>query len=109
MTVVVPHHATQQAAIGILDGAADKLLAGAGSKSVQIVDQKKSWNGPVMSFSFTGKMGFISVPLSGTVAVDDTNVTVECELPAMVKNFVGEDKARATVEEKITDLLRPVS
>ena len=90
----------------ILDQAADLLLAGAGNKNVQIVDQKKSWTGSVMSFSFTGKVGFISVPMSGAVAVDDTNVTVECELPSMVKNFMGEAKIQTMVEEKIRALVQ---
>jgi hypothetical protein len=107
MTVVVAHHSTVQHTVEILDDAAGKLLAGAGSKNVQIVDPKKSWDGPVMSFSFTGKMGFISVPLAGTASVDDANVTVNCELPAMVRNFVGEEKVRALVAEKIQSLVTP--
>jgi hypothetical protein len=107
VTVIVPHDSTQQAAIETLDGAANKMLTGAGNASVKIVDQKKSWDGPKMNFSFTGKVGFISVPLTGTVTVDDTNVTLECELPAMVKNFVGEDKARAMVEERLKALIHP--
>jgi len=85
----------------------DQLLAGAGGKSVQIVDQKKSWDGPVMNFSCTGKVGFISVPLTATVAVDDTNITVECELPSMVKNFVGEEKVRAMVEDNVRKMIQP--
>jgi hypothetical protein len=105
MTVVVPHHSTQQATIGVLDHAADQLLAGAGNKNIQIVDRKKAWNGAVMSFSFTGKVGFISVPVAGTVAVDDANVSVACELPTMVKNFLGEEKVRAMVEEKVRALV----
>ena len=105
MKVVVAHHSTEQAVKPVLDQGVDQLLAGAGGKSVQIVDQKKSWAGSVMTFSCTGKVGFISVPLAATVAVDDTNVTVECELPAMVKNFVGEEKVRAVVEERVRGLV----
>jgi hypothetical protein len=101
----VPHHSTQQATIEILNDAVDKLLAGAGNKNIQIVDQKKAWAGSVMSFSFAGKAGFISVPVAGTVTVDDANVTVECELPPLAKNFLGEEKVRATVEEKVRELL----
>ncbi len=105
MTIVVPHHSTQQATMPKLDTAADQLLASGGMKNIQIVDQQKSWDGSVMSISFTGKVGFISVPLAGTIAVDDTNVTVECELPSMVKNFLGEEKVRSVVEEKIRGLV----
>jgi hypothetical protein len=105
MTIIVPHHSTQEVVVPKVDQAAGQLLAVGGVKNIQIVDQKKSWEGSVMSISFTGKMGFISVPLAGTVAVDDTNVTVECELPAMVKNFVGEEKVRAVVEERVRGLV----
>ncbi len=109
MTVVVPHHSTQQEVIPKLDKAADQLLAGGGNKNVEIVDKKKSWDGAVLSFSFTGKVGFIEVPMAGTVAVGDTDVTVECELPSMVKNFMGEAKIHAMVEEKVQSLLQPAA
>jgi hypothetical protein len=109
MKVVVPHHSTQQALIPILDKGADQLLGGAGGRNIQILNQKKTWDGPVMTFSCTGKAGFISVPLSGTVAVDDTNVTVECELPAMVKKFVGEEKIQGMVEQRIRAMVQPVA
>ena len=50
-----------------------------------------------MDFSLTARLGFISLPISGMVVIDDTNVTVHCELPPLVKTFVGEDKIRASV------------
>ena len=102
--VVVAHHSTQQVVISRLDRESDKLLVG-GIKNIQIVDPKKTWAGSVLSISLTGKLGFISVPLAGTVTVDDTNVTVECELPAMVKNFLGEEKIRKMVEENVRGLV----
>ncbi len=105
MKVVVAHHSTEQAVKPVVDQGVDQLVAGAGGKSVQIVDQKKSWDGPLMTFSCTAKVGFISVPLAATVAVDDTNVTVDCDLPPMVKNFVGEDKIRGIVEDNVRKMV----
>ncbi len=104
MKVVVAHHSTAQAVKPVVDQGVDQLLSGAGGK-IQIVDREKSWDGPVMTFSCTGKVGFISVPLAATVAVDDTNVTVECDLPPMVKNFVGEEKVRGIVEENVRKMI----
>jgi hypothetical protein len=104
MRIVVAHRSTENAAIQKLDQASDKLLA-MEIKNIQIVDQKKAWNGPVLSFSFTGKMGFISLPLSGTATVDETNVTLEFELPSLLKNLLGEEKVRATVEQNIRALV----
>lgn len=105
MKVVVAHHSTEQAIKPVLDQGVDQLLAGGAGTSVKIVDPQKSWDGPVMTFSCTGKVGFISVPLAATVTVDDTNVTVECDLPPMVKNFVGEDKVSAIVAENVRKMI----
>jgi hypothetical protein len=105
MTIIVPHHKTEREAIGIVDRAAHELFAGVGGGLVEIVGQKKEWNGSTMNFSFTGQAGFISVPLSGTIVVDDRNVTVNCELPSIVRNFLGEDKLKAGIEGKIKGLL----
>ena len=46
-------------------------------------------------------MGFISVPLSGAIVVDEIQVTVTCELPKMVTNFLGEEKVSRGIEENI--------
>ncbi len=104
MTVIVPHNTTKEKAIGTVDKAASDLFSGS-TKPVILTDQKRTWNGPRMDFSLTGKLGFISVPLSGSVLVDEKNVTVDVELPAMAKNFIGEEKIRAGVEEKLRGLL----
>jgi hypothetical protein len=58
-----------------------------------------------MRFSFTGKMGYISVPLAGTIDVNDANVVVDMDLPPMVKTFVGEEKIRRLVETNVREML----
>jgi hypothetical protein len=105
MTVIVPHQTTMEAAIGIVDRSAYDLFEGVAGESVELVDRKKAWNGPRMDFSLTAQAGFISVPISGVVVVDEVNVTVYCELPELVKKFVGEDKMRGGVERKMRGLL----
>lgn len=104
MKAVIAHGKTQQQAIEMVNGFSNHLFD-FGSTSVQLVDQKKTWSGPVMAFSFVAKYGFISLPLSGTVTVDETNVTIDCELPPMVKNFIGEDKLRGDIEKHVGKLL----
>jgi hypothetical protein len=106
MKIVVAHQSTRENAIRVLDRASDKLLGG-GIRNVEIVDRRKAWEGPVMTFSFTGKLGYISVPLAGTLAVDDMNVTLESELPPLVKNFLGEERFRTLMEDNIKTLLGP--
>lgn len=104
MKVVVAHNTTQEKAIARLDKSSMDLFD-FGEKAVALVDQKRSWTGPRMDFSFVAKAGFISLPLSGNVLVDDVNVTIEMELPRLAKTFVGEDKIRASVEQKARGVL----
>jgi hypothetical protein len=101
----VPHRTTAEKAIATVDRSANTLFEGVGGSPVELVDRRKSWNGPVMDFSLTARVGFISVPIAGTVAVDDVNVTVQCELPGIVNQFIGEDKIRAGVDRKIRAML----
>jgi hypothetical protein len=105
VTVIVPHHTTVEEAILIVDRSANDLFDGAGGGAVELVERKKGWNGPLMDFSLTARLGFISLPISGNVVVDEVNVTVHCELPALVKTFIGEDKIRAGVERKVRGML----
>jgi hypothetical protein len=105
MTVIVPHHTTVESAIGIVDRSADNLFEDVAGGLVELVDQKHDWKGPHMDFSLTARAGFVSVPISGTIVVDEVNVTVYCELPAMVQKFVGEDKIYGSVERRVRGML----
>jgi hypothetical protein len=96
MKVIVPHRTTVEKAILIVDRSADDLFAGAAGGAVELADRRKDWNGPLMDFSLTARVGFISL----------INVTVHCELPALVKTFVGEEKIRAGVERKVRGMLQ---
>lgn len=106
MKVVVAHGTTQQQAIQKLDQASDKLFA-VEIKNIQITDQTKTWAGPVMTFSLTGRMGFIALPLAGTAVVDEKDITLECELPALLRNLMGEDKIRGMVEQNVRTMIGP--
>jgi hypothetical protein len=105
MKVDVAHQLGKKAAMPVMDRALDQLLAGIGGSSIEILDKKKTWNDSTMRFSFTGKVGYISVPLAGTIDVADANVTVNMDLPPVVKTFIGEDKIRRIVETNVREML----
>ena len=106
MKVIVPHNTTVEQAIVIVDRSADDLFAGAAGGSVELADRRKGWSGPLMDFSLTARMGFISLPIAGTVIIDEQSVTVHCELPTLVKTFVGEERIRSSVERKVRGMLK---
>ena len=58
-----------------------------------------------MHFSFTGKMGFFSAPIKGWVQVNEKEVTIECELPGILKQFMPEDKLKARIESRVRGFL----
>jgi hypothetical protein len=105
MTVIIPHHKTKEEAIRLVDGHVENLFEIPGTGAVQLTDQRRNWNGSTLEFSMTARFGFIALPMSGTVAIDDTNVTVNVELPTLVTTFIGEDKLRAGVEGKVRGML----
>ena len=105
MTITIPHKKTKPEVVGIIDKAADNLFLNGIGETVKIVEPKKEWVESTMSFSLTGKMGFIVVPVSGTLAVDDVNVIAEFELPPMIKNFLGEEKVRAGIADKMKEIV----
>jgi len=105
MKVVVPHDKTVNEAIQIVDRSADHLFDYASGGVVELTDRKKGWEGPRMDFSLIARLGFVALPIAGVVLIDEISVTVDCELPPLVKMFVGEDKIRDGVEKKVRDLL----
>jgi hypothetical protein len=105
MRITVTHNKTKQEVMKIVDDSAEQLFQGMPGSPIQIVDQTKRWDGSLMHFSFTGKMGFFTAPLRGTVLVTDKDVTVECELPALLKNFIPEQKIEETMKSRVKGLL----
>jgi hypothetical protein len=105
MILIVPHRKTKQETIATIDRNARDMFLGVAGSSVEIANFNKQWTGPTMAFSFVGKLGFIEVPMSGTLDVDDTNVTVKCDLPPMVANFIGESKISSAIEGQLKKLL----
>jgi len=105
MRVTVNHDKGLQGATKIVNDSADQLLAGAVTGPIQITNMHRAWQGSTMDFSFTGKMGFFSAPIKGKVYVTETDVTVDVDLPGILKQFVPEEKVRAQVEGRVRGLL----
>jgi hypothetical protein len=88
-----------------VDESATEVFKGAPGTPVQIVDQEKRWDGNTMHFSFTAKMGFFSAPMKGWAQVTEKDVTIECELPGILKKLMPEEKVKASIESRVRGLL----
>ena len=105
MRVTVTHTKGLEGARKLVDDSATEIFKGAPGMPIQIVDQEKRWEGDTMHFSFTGKMGFFSAPIKGWALVTEKDVTVECELPGLLKQFMPEEKIRAQISGRVKGLL----
>src|SRR5206468_3161290 len=103
MIVSVPHEKTQEEVVVLIDNAAMELFAdAAGGGSVKTTNTQKEWNDSTMTFSLTLGVGFIEVPLAGSIAVDEQMVTVFCDVPPMIRLFVGVAKIQVGVQRKLS-------
>lgn len=107
MRVTVSHNKGLQGARKLVDDSATELFKGVSGAPVpiQIVDHEKRWDGDTMHFAFTGKMGFFTAPIKGWVQVAEKDVTIECELPGFLKQFMPEEKIKASIESRVRGLL----
>jgi hypothetical protein len=105
MRVTVTHNKGLQGAKKLVNDSVTQLFEGPGAAPIQIVDQQNRWEGDTMHFSFTGKMGFFTAPIKGWVLVQEKDVTIEVELPELLKKFMPEEKVRSSVESRVRGLL----
>jgi hypothetical protein len=87
-----------------LDQGLDQLLNGLAGGPIEIRDQHKSWNGNVMTFAVTGKMGFMVAPIRGTVTVNDADVIVDADL-GILERFIPQAKMQSHVESGTRKML----
>ena len=103
--IIVPHRKTKQEVIAIIDRGA-KTVCGSRREFGNYFRLSEELAGIDNELLLQGRRRIhLGLPLSGTVEVDDHNVIVECELPAMIKNFLGDDKINRAVEGKVKLLL----
>ncbi|HET8549541.1 MAG TPA: polyhydroxyalkanoic acid system family protein [Bryobacteraceae bacterium] len=105
MRVTVSHNKTRQEAMKAVDDATADLLRALATGPVQIVDQKKNWQGNVMHFTVKGRMAVFSATVVGTIEVTDKEIIIEADLPALLTKVLPEEKIRAGIETKVKGLL----
>ena len=105
MRITVSHDKGRERAMKQVDESVDQIFKGMPGAPVQIVDQQKNWVGSTMHFSFTGRAGFLSAPIKGTVEVTEKDLTVDVELPGFLKSLMPEEKLRPAIESRVRGLL----
>ena len=104
MRITISHNKSKSEAMKAVDQAIDDAFRSLAAGPVTLTNPQKSWNGSVMKFSLTAKMGFLQNSISGTVDVTDKDVTIDADL-GMLSKLLSAEKLRATVESRVRGLL----
>jgi hypothetical protein len=105
MRVTVSHNKGLQGAIKQVNDSSDQLFTGMAGGPVQVTDVVRRWDGSTMHFSFVARMGVFTAPIRGFVECAERDVTIDVELPGMLKQFVPEEKVKQQVEGRVRGLL----
>ena len=104
MRVTISHKRTKQEIITQVDRSFDELFGGASGLPVKMVVNQRSWQGDVLTFALTAKLGLMSTPIKGTVEVTDQDLTVDADL-GMLNNFVSDKAATEMIGARLKGLL----
>jgi hypothetical protein len=107
MRITIAHTKGRQQMIQMVDRAFDDVFKGLAQgpiAPIAITDQHKAWQGNKMTFSLVAKMGFIRNPVSGTVEVTDSDVTLDADIGMLSKLIPGE-KIQTALETRLRKLL----
>ena len=104
MRISVSHNRPKEEVIQKIDQSINDLFKEAGALPVKVVMEQRSWQGSVMTFALTAKMGIMSTPIKGTVEVTDQDIIIDADL-GMFNRFVNEKTAQQAIGSRLKGLL----
>src|ERR1700687_3260165 len=105
MRITISHKRSKAEIIDFVDRSFNEMFQGIPGLPVRLVLEQKSWQGSILSFSLTAKLGLLSTPIKGTVEVTDQDVTVDADL-GLLNRLVPEKTAREVIGTRIKGLLK---
>ena len=105
MRITISHNRTKAQIMESVDRSFDEMFQGIAGLPVRLVLEQKSWQGSILSFALTAKLGLLSTPIKGTVGVTEQDVTVDADL-GMLNRFVSEKSAQEMIGNRIKGLLK---
>jgi hypothetical protein len=102
--ISVSHNRSKEEVIQTVDRSIDDLFKDAGALPVKVVMEHRSWQGSIMTFALTAKMGIMSTPIKGTVEVTDRDIIIDADL-GMFNRFVNEKIAQRAIGSRLKGLL----
>ena len=105
MRITVSHNKGKEEAMRIVDTATDQVLRPIFSGPIRMSDVQKQWNGSRLTFSLKAGLGAVRVPINGWILATDTDITIECDLPAFIEGILPQ-RVRSNVQSAVRGLLK---
>lgn len=108
MKITVEHGSSKDEVKQALNRSLDDIFANSAPMPVKLIQQQRSWNADILTFSLIAKMGpmgMVSTPITGTVHVTDREVIIDVNL-GILERLIPADKARQTVTTHLKGLLK---
>jgi hypothetical protein len=102
--ITVAHTKSKDEIKRIVDRSFDDLFRGIGSMPLQIVDEKRQWDGDTLRFSFGAKVTLLTSPIRGTILVGERDVTIEADF-GLLEKLLPSAQAKAAIESRVKGLL----
>jgi hypothetical protein len=102
--ITVSHNKTKDEVKRTIDRCFDDLFRSVGSMPVQIIGEKRHWEGDTLIFSFGAKVSAFTSPIQGTILVTDRDATIDVDL-GLLEKLLPLSQAKATIETRIKGLL----
>jgi Putative polyhydroxyalkanoic acid system protein (PHA_gran_rgn) len=104
MRITVSHNKPKEEVMRAVDRSFDDLFRNVGAIPLKIVNEHRSWQGSTLNFSFDAKMGLLSTPIKGFVAVTDKDITIDADL-GLLEKILPVKSATTAIEGRIRGLL----
>ena len=103
MRITVSHSKSKEHIIQVVDRSFDDLFKGSPMIPVKVANEKREWQGNVLTFSFNATMGLLGAPIKGTIVVTDRDLTIDADL-GLLEKLLGGGMTKA-VEGRVKGLL----
>jgi hypothetical protein len=105
MRVSVSHNKPKEEVRRAVDRSFDDLFRGSTVIPIRIQNERRLWQGSLMTFSFDARAGILSAPIKGTVEVTDRDLIIDSDL-GVFERLLGVNRSRAALEGRIRGLLK---
>jgi hypothetical protein len=102
--VTISHNRSKEDVIQSVDRSFDQIFQ-AGALPVRLTITQRNWQGSTLNFSLTAKMGLVSTPIQGTVAVTDSDLTIDVDL-GILGRLIPTETVRDAIGSRVKGLLK---